>query len=189
LTGCGFAVILKDPFNHRNQVRAAGHRTPYDQPCNLNNLTVEDLAHEFRTDVLQIRIDMPIPMPRDSAGAKDDWLAAFTRTLAEGARLAGARILGIDQRELSAAVRGRLFEQPEVVLYDSVPGGAGYCQMLINRHSLRELLDGTRVIIDCPADCSYSCRACLQDYYNQLHWDKLNRKPVLSWLEKLLSEQ
>jgi len=185
---CGFAVMLKDPINHRNRVRTAGHRTPYDQPCSLNHLTVEDLAHEFRTDVLQIRVDEPIPLPGDvPAQERNDWLNAFTRTLAEAIRMSGARLLGIDQREVSASVRGRLFEQPEVILYDNVPGGAGYCQMLMSLHSMRELLNTARNTLDCPADCSYSCRACLQDYDNQTHWEKLNRKPVLTWLEKLLA--
>jgi ATP-dependent helicase YprA (DUF1998 family) len=146
------------------------------------------LAHEFRTDVLQIRVDEPIPLPGDvPAEEKHDWLNAFTRTLAEAIRLSGARLLGIDQREVSASVRGRLFEQPEVILYDSVPGGAGYCQMLMNRHSMRELLNAARRTLDCPVRCSYSCRTCLQDYDNQIHWEKLNRGPVLNWLEKLLA--
>jgi ATP-dependent helicase YprA (DUF1998 family) len=187
---CGFAVMLKDPIKHKNQVLKDGHRTPYDQPCNLNHLTVEDLAHEFRTDVLQIRIDEPIPVPGDlPAEEKDAWLSAFTRTLAEAIRLSGARLLGIDQREVSASVRGRLLERPEVILYDSVPGGAGYCQMLMDRHPMRELLDAARQTLDCPAKCSYSCRACLQDYDNQIHWEKLNRKPALNWLERLLGLQ
>ncbi len=85
-------------------------------------------------------------------------------------------------------MRGRLFERPEVILYDTVPGGAGYCQMLMNRHSMRDLLDAARQTLDCLAECSYSCRACLQDYDNQIHWEKLHRKPVLTWLERLLAE-
>jgi ATP-dependent helicase YprA (DUF1998 family) len=185
---CGFAVLLKDPVNHRNRVRAAGHRTPYDQPCSRNHLTVEDLGHEFHTDVLQVRIDEPISLPGDvPAQEKDEWLNAFTRTLAEAIRLSGARLLGIDQREISASVRGRLFQQPEIILYDNVPGGAGYCQMLMNRHSMGGLLNAARNTLDCPAECSYSCRACLQDYDNQIHWEKLNRRPVLTWLERLLA--
>lgn len=185
---CGFAVMLRDPIKHKNQALKGGHRTPYDQPCNLNYLTVEDLAHEFRTDVLQIRIEEPIPVPGDvPAEERDTWLNAFTRTLAEAIRLSGARVLGIDQREVSASVRGRLFEQPEVILYDAVPGGAGYCKMVMNRHSMRELLDAAHGTLDCPAVCSYSCRACLQDYDNQIHWEKLSRKPVLTWLEGLLN--
>lgn len=186
---CGFATVLKNPFEHKKKLQNQGHRTPYDLPCTLKKFTVEDLAHEFRTDVLQIRIDDPILAPSDlSNDERVGWLNAFVRTLSEAVRLACAQLLGIDQRELSATVRNRMFQHPEVILFDGVPGGAGYCRMLLVRHSMREILMTTLRILACPAECSYSCRVCLQDYDNQIHWEKLNRKPVLTWLAKLLAE-
>jgi hypothetical protein len=116
------------------------------------------------------------------------WLDAFSRTLSEAVRISAARLLGIDQREISAAIRRRPFDQPEIVLYDGVPGGAGYCLLLVNRYTMRELLEATSEILNCPSNCSYSCRACLQDYDNQIHWEELRRKPVLRWLKNALSE-
>jgi len=53
---------------------------------------------------------------------------------------------------------------PEVVLYDSVAGGAGYCQMIHTRHSMRELLERALNILRCHDNCSHSCRTCLQGY-------------------------
>jgi hypothetical protein len=182
---CGFAVVLRDPIKHKNDVTQKGHRSPYDQPCSLNSLTTEDLAHEFRTDVLQIRIDEPVFIPADLSGEeRENWFVAFERTLAEAIRLSAARLLGIDQREISSTLRVRPFGLPEVILYDAVSGGAGYCQIIMKRRSMRELLTAACDILNCPARCSHSCRACLQDYDNQIHWDKLNRKPVLAWLQK-----
>ncbi|MCS6922193.1 MAG: hypothetical protein NZM07_09830, partial [Elioraea sp.] len=35
--------------------------------------------------------------------------------------------------------------------------------------------------------CASSCRACLNDYGNQLWWDVFNRKPVLVWIRDLLA--
>jgi hypothetical protein len=58
--------------------------------------------------------------------------------------------------------------------------------MIIGRHSLRELLTATASTLRCPTNCSHACRACLQTYDNQLHWEKLNRRPVLEWLERLI---
>jgi hypothetical protein len=186
---CGFTVVLRDPIKHWNQITQKGHRTPYDQPCSLNSFTTEDLAHEFRTDVLQIRIDQPVLIPAGlSDEERDNWLLAIERTLAEAIRLSAARLLGIDQREISSTLRVRPFGLPEVILYDAVPGGAGYCQTLMKRRSMRELLAAACDILDCPAQCSHSCRACLQDYDNQIHWDKLTRKPVLAWLKKRLAD-
>lgn len=51
---------------------------------------------------------------------------------------------------------------------------------------MRGLLNTARDALDCPAQCTYSCRKCLQDYDNQMHWDKLDRGPVLKWLAILL---
>ena len=78
------------------------------------------------------------------------------------------------------------FGYPEIVLYDSVAGGAGYCEM-VTRHGLRALLTAAADVLSCPADCSHSCRVCLQAYDNQLYWEKFNRKPALAWLRKVLN--
>jgi hypothetical protein len=183
--GCGFAQMLKRP-DDATRIRNGSHRTPYNQPCDARRWHQEDLAHEFHTDVLQIRLDAPVPIPVGlPPEAFDGWRDAFARTLAEAVRIAATRLLGIDQRELAGTVRLRAFG-PEVILYDSVAGGAGYCQMLVGRHSMRELLTSTASTLRCPADCSHACRACLQTYDNQLHWEKLSRRPVLKWLEHLL---
>lgn len=147
-----------------------------------------DQKLEHLTDVLQIRIDQPIPLPanlrpEEIDGSRD----GFVRTLVEAVRLGAVNLLGIDQRELCGTARSRIFGYPEVVLYDSVAGGAGYCQMLTGRFSMRDLLKDALDVLRCEANCSHSCRTCLQRYENQLYWDKLNRKPVLAWLERLLN--
>jgi ATP-dependent helicase YprA (DUF1998 family) len=187
---CGFSIALKDPVKHKTQITKDGHKTPYSQSCPLKPVGVEDFAHEFRTDVLQIRIDEKIPFPKDMPMEEHGmWLDAFSRTLSEAIRISAARLLGIDQREISASVRQRPLGHPEIVLYDGVPGGAGYCLMLVNRHTMRELLEATSKILDCPSNCSYSCRSCLQDYDNQIHWEDLRRRPVLEWLKSILSDK
>jgi len=185
---CGFTAVLRDPGPHMGQIQNGGHRSPYNLPCTMNSWHHEDLAHEFHTDVLQIRVDQPIPLPANPRPDEiDGWRESFARTLVEAVRLGAVALLGVDQRELCGTVRTRLFGYPEVVLYDSVAGGAGYCQMIHSRHSMRELLERALNILNCRDKCSHSCRTCLQGYDNQLHWDKLNRKPVLNWLERLLN--
>ncbi len=186
---CGYTKMLKNPGPHMQQIRNEAHRTPYDQPCNLNAQSkwhVEDLAHEFRTDVLQLRFEQSIPLPHDLRPDEvDAWRDSFVRTLVEAVRAGAAAVLEIDQREFCGTARLWRFGYPEVVLYDSVAGGAGYCLMLTQR-SLRDVLRAAIQALDCPAGCSHSCRACLQSYDNQLHWEKLNRQPVLRWLKNLL---
>ena len=113
------------------------------------------------------------------------WQENFMRTLAEALHLGGAERLGIDARELAATTRRRPFGSPEIVLYDSVPGGAGYARLLQERN-LRDLLKAGAGVLDCPASCTFSCRACLQSYDNQLHWERFGRQPVLEWLRAVL---
>ena len=95
-------------------------------------------------------------------------------------------MLNIEPREVAATVRTRLFGYPEVILYDTVAGGAGYCRMLVDRHSMRDLLRKAVESLDCQAGCTHACRTCLQDYDNQLVWEKLDRQPVLAWLKRVL---
>ena len=180
---CGYAVMLRNPGPHLLQIQRGAHQTPYNQTCSLRPSRVEDLAHEFRTDVLQVRLDRSMPLPADLRPDQvDDWRNSFVRTLVEAMRLAATNLLGISQREIGGTARVRFFGQPEIVLYDTVPGGAGYCQILITRYTIRDLLRCTMQALDCPANCSHSCRVCLQGYDNQMYWEKLSRLPALAWL-------
>lgn len=187
---CGYTKLLRKPQDE-HQERQRQHKTPFNQPCAAPFWHGrEDLAHEFRTDVLQVRADHALPMPVELA-AEDvaEWHERFTRTLAEAVRRGATVLLGIEPRELAATVRARLFGYPEVILYDTVAGGAGYCRMLLDRHSMRELLAAARDALNCRADCTHACRVCLQDYDNQRVWDKLDRQPVLNWLKRLLGAE
>jgi hypothetical protein len=184
---CGYTKLLRRRQDEQKE-KAGQHRTPYNLQCAKPYWhTREDLAHEFRTDVLQVRADYALPMP-EGLQAEDvgEWFERFTRTLAEAVRRGATRLLEIEPRELGATVRGRQFGYPEVILYDTVAGGAGYGRMLVDRHSMRALLTATRDALYCREGCTHSCRVCLQDYDNQRVWDKLDRQPVLGWLDRLL---
>lgn len=187
---CGFTVgIRSKPQESAERVR--DHRTPWDKPCDQDKQKrwrKEDLAHEFRTDVLQIRFEASLPtVPREvDAENHESWRDGFQRTLTEAVRLAAARNLEIDQREIAATFRNWSYGYPEIVLYDTTAGGAGYCKMLLTGN-VKRLLEKARAILDCPANCTHSCRTCLQSFENQVHWERFNRVPVLGWLENRLS--
>lgn len=187
---CGYTKLLKN-INDERQEKTRTHNTPFNLKCN-NSFWYphEDLAHEFRTDVLQIRLDHSLPVPKDlPKDEPDSWLDRFTRTLAEAVQRGGTDLLGIEPRELAVTVRTRLFSYPEVILYDTVAGGAGYCRMLVDRHSMRDLLVAAHDALNCRVGCTYACRVCLQDYDNQRVWEKLDRQPVLHWLKQLLGTE
>ncbi len=76
-----------------------------------------------------------------------------------------------------------------VVVYDSVPGGAGYAVRLFKEITMKKLLKAAVIRLDCPSDCSSGCRRCLCDYSNQRIWDYFNRKPVMEWLQSLIHDR
>ncbi len=197
-------IVNRGPFGHGyrhcprcNYAEAAdvpkSKSIAHDEPLtgkscvNKEPLFPQDLAHEFHTDVLLLRFNHPIPEPASTETEPRQAVESFMRTLAEALRFSAAALLGIQATEIRASfrLRGRL---PEIVLYDAVAGGAGYCVRLKTEISANNFLQTTAKDLDCPVGCASACSACLCDYSNQPFWDQLDRTPVLKWLQELLGE-
>ncbi|MBI4872153.1 MAG: DEAD/DEAH box helicase [Candidatus Riflebacteria bacterium] len=140
-----------------------------------------DLAHEFTTDLLQLRFDRvvaPVPPVYERAF----WLSLVTSLLT-----AAATSLSIDRLDLDGTYQGQRVGEgsAEIILYDRVPGGAGYVQLLVER--LPQVLQATRELLhSCPCDLEASCYRCMRSARNQFSWAELKRRPVLEWLDRLL---
>ncbi len=143
-----------------------------------------DLGHIFETDVRAFSFDKPIPSINDSDGAKEE---NFLRTLAEVIRLASVRLLQIDSRDLVATFQ-RDYIRPVTILFDSVPGGAGYAKRIGNEQAFTttRLIKAAVDVLRCQKKCASSCMRCLNDYGNQAHWEKFDRHIVLDWLHSLV---
>ena len=87
-----------------------------------------DLGHIFETDVRAFAFARSIPS-FDGDAAEVPREESFIRTLAEAIRLASVRLLQIDSRDLAATFQ-KDRDSPVTILYDSVPGGAGYSRRL-----------------------------------------------------------
>ena len=72
------------------------------------------------------------------------------RTLAEGLRFAAAGLLTIQVSELRANYRMRN-SAVDVILYDAIAGGAGYCARLNQRISMKTLISGAVPLHHLPA--------------------------------------
>ena len=114
---------------------------------------------------------------------------AFLRTLAEVLRLAACRLIRVDRRDLRSTYV--YAGGPVIALYDGIPGGAGYSRRIGTEEApIRRLLEEAADILECRrGGCASSCRACLNDYANQLWWDIFDRRPVLDWVRALLDER
>jgi len=137
------------------------------------------LGLSWQTEVLSLRLlDPQAPLHDDT----------FTFTLAHAVRLGAARLLQLDFRELGVIVgsyRGRNGAGNEILLFDDVPGGAGYMEIL--DRSLPELFQATLETLDCPnPECGNVCSFCMLHHENQLELHRLDRLTVQAYLRARL---
>jgi DEAD/DEAH box helicase/Helicase conserved C-terminal domain/Domain of unknown function (DUF1998) len=148
-----------------------------------------DFAHMFSTDVRLLRILAPLPEASEEVTDERRFQEQVARTIAEACRLAASDMLHLYPGELRSTYR--LYANAgciaEVVLYDGVPGGAGYSARLGSPNfSFKNLMVGALHRLECTQNCESACRACLCDYGNQRHWDSFRRKEAMTWLKALL---
>lgn len=188
-TRCEYAVPAAMEARYRRPVQEKHENPRTGERCPNEELKWPvDLAHMFETDVRAFAFTARIPaFETDSPEELKE--EGFLRTLAESIRLAAVKLLKVDSRDLASTFQ-KDRHSPVTILYDSVPGGAGYSRRLGSggAYSARHLIEAAIKILDCPARCASSCLRCLDDYGNQAHWDKYDRHVVLPWLTALVSK-
>lgn len=148
-----------------------------------------DFVHRFDTDVRIFRFISALPEPASDEIEPKRFHQRMARTIAEAIRLAVSEMMNLYPGEIRAIFRlyGKSGRRFEVVLYDAVPGGAGYCARIGEAgFSFAELMKRTINRLDCEAGCESGCRVCLCDYGNQRYWDSFERKAVITWINGLL---
>lgn len=168
-----------------NAKRSPGaHKKPWGPDCSGGRITA-DLVCEFRTDTLQLRFDRVRPAP-PGVGDRSFWLSLQTGFIA-----AVADTLVIPRRDLDGTYRsqGEGSSAGELVVYDRVPGGAGYVGRI--RQELPRILNSMlERVRNCPnpaCEPAGSCYACLRTYGNQFNWDILRRDGIADWLGAVLT--
>ena len=131
------------------------------------------LAHEFQTDVVIITGLIP------DGASRAEGLSALYGLLegaAEGLEIARDDIDGtLDYTDLST----------RIVIYDTVPGGAGNA-LRVGEDLRRILRVSERRLDSCECGEETSCYACLRNYRNQSHHDDLSRGAALTLLRPLI---
>ncbi|MDP2829901.1 MAG: DEAD/DEAH box helicase [Sulfuricellaceae bacterium] len=199
---CNFAGPIKPvenarpPRGRRPANAGNGLLLPHDDPMTglrckneqLSRLGL-DFVHRFDTDVHLFRFLQPLPNPKEGEVTPRRFHERMARTISEGLRLAVIDLLQLQPGEVRATYRlyGAVGNTLEVVLYDAVPGGAGYCARIGEAgFSFDALLRHARERLDCPVQCDSGCRSCLCDYGNQRYWDSFERLLALEWVDSLL---
>ena len=160
------------------------HTKPWGVQCTNRTLVAVDLVCTFQTDTLQIRFDglRPAPPTIDNA---DFWISFQTAFIQ-----AAADVLVIPTRDIDGTYRSQQDSglRGELVVYDRVPGGAGYVRRIVDE--LPAILEEThRRVSSCrnpQCDPRGSCYACLKTYANQFQWERLHRSLVGDWLALVL---
>jgi ATP-dependent helicase YprA (DUF1998 family)/recombinational DNA repair protein RecR len=134
------------------------------------------LGHRFRTDVLVLRFEgVPeqseefyaslkaavIEAAGSVAQAEEGELAGFTRTILENGQM-----------------------RQDLVIYDNVPGGAGYVRKVAAEFS--EVLSVARALLD-GCQCEKSCYKCLRSYRNQFEHKLLDKRLISGYLDRLIA--
>jgi hypothetical protein len=140
------------------------HKRLYsDKKCTNESLHFhQSLIAEFITDAIQIRFaTTSLPLKQNEV---------FMKTFGRCLQLAAAKFLGIDDRELRFLVQAyydpesKNWNNQEIVLFDNVPGGAGYSEMIVDLFGHPQFYSYLLEATECPDDCSEACPACLITY-------------------------
>jgi len=140
---------------------------------------IVDLVCQFTTETLQIRFETA-PEVTD----RSFW-TSFTSAFVAAA----ADVLSIPRSDLDATYRSQTEGslKGELVIYDRVPGGAGYVFQVRDklRQVLLKTLDRVANCANPNCDLQSSCYTCLRTYRNQFEWEDLSRQIVVDWLSTI----
>ena len=165
------------------------------------------LGHEFSSDLLKIRFTRrtnPPPLFEEvihlnagdtiqsdideSVVSSPSGGTGFWRSLTYTLLAAAAQVIDVPRAELDG-----LFRPPdnegsgtaEIVIYDNVPGGAGYSQRIAAQ--FEAILQRAYQLVE-SCGCSSSCYDCLRTYTNQAFHHELDRRPVAKYLRSLVEQ-
>jgi hypothetical protein len=165
---CGAAQVpTKTPKRRKAESQEKGHKRPgfSEHECK-SNLVTKVLGHQFRTDAIEVKLP-----GRVSYSMGESVLAAL---------LAASQKLDIPHDDLRGTTRasGDGGSGRSLVIYDAVPGGAGYARAL--REALPELfVEASKIVAMCSCGIETSCYGCLRSYGNQFIHERLTRRAAL----------
>ena len=134
-----------------------------------------DLAHSYETDLLFIDIKMP-----GISNTQAHWKSLLYAVLE-----AACDELEIARDDIGASLAPTGASSWEIVLFDTVPGGAGHV-LMVEQHLERVLKAALKRVSSCECGAETSCYGCLRSYGNQRDHDELSRGAAVALLEAML---
>lgn len=163
------------------------HKKANGATCRNKILKKRSIGYRFKTDVLQIRF-----IDNEILSTDYDKALSILYGIIRGA----CNYLNIEQQEISGCLQ--FFINPlsnrgnySIILYDKTPGGAGHVKRIADQDAIIGIFQNTmKLMNNCTCggeEKDSSCYGCLRNYYNQKYHDKLKRRYVIDFMNKILS--
>ena len=186
---CGYSIASDEtsklseyedykPGVTRIEKNTTGHKNPFGRgKCSNTSLIKYSLHHEFKTDAAKISFSCDTSNYPTMLSVMYALLNSF------------AHELNIERRDIKACLtfkitKGRM--EHKIIIYDSVPGGAGHSRRLVTEDGkvLKAVIKRAINLLD-TCECSPSCYRCLRSYENQKIHEILDREKALNFLKQL----
>jgi ATP-dependent helicase YprA (DUF1998 family) len=173
--GNGFSYCEFCGYATDNTLSEREHKSPLTgRLCRGSMQKRKSLLHEFVTDVLEIQLQ------RTGTESTIEWRGVLYAVLE-----AAATLLNIERDEIDGTVYKRDNGAIRLVVFDTVPGGAGFALQIAERVPM--IMHGALRHVD--TDCcgpETSCYRCLRTYANEWYHDELKRGRALRQLQMIL---
>ncbi len=166
-SSCGYVHVKKDyPKDYI-------HQSPNGKDC-TNKLHPAFLGHTFYTDAIVITTEIKADMDLENY--------SYLYAMVEGA----CKSLDIDRREINGCLYGLSNNSISIVIFDTVPGGAGHAHKILGNigEVFAEALN--KVSGQCGCGEETSCYGCLRNYDNQSRHEDMSRGSAKNYLEWLI---
>lgn len=167
---CGYGE--KATGNINQSFIKSEHKNHNGYKC-TTSLKPYNLGHKFKTDIVTISFDTKSILNVDES---------ILYGLLEGI----SNTLNIDRSDISGCLK-KIDNKNHIVVYDTVPGGAGHVKRILENDNIVEILENTyKIVSECECGEETSCYSCLRDYSNQKYHENLSRGAVKEFLESMI---
>jgi len=136
------------------------------------------LAHPYETDLLEISFDSIPGLSGMTAGEWRSVLYALLEGASDG--------LDISRDDIDGTLYPKAGRKISLVLFDTVPGGAGGALRIARSFPL-VLETALRRMARCECGEETSCYGCLRNFRNQAFHEQLRRGDALTFLGRLVN--
>jgi hypothetical protein len=177
--GNGFRICSSCGFGQSGVVALPRHHaSPLSGRECRGHFESLSLAHKYQTDMLELGVDGSAVVGLDSAV----W-SSLLYAIVEGA----AQSLEISRDDIDGTLYRAATGHTSLMLYDTVPGGAGHVRA-IAEHLDTVLEAAWRRVHDCECGPETSCYRCLRVFRNQRLHEQLRRGAAADVLGRLLGK-